>query len=69
MCIFATIYTNIIKLKSLFVCLKKALISGITGSNSENRFALDRPFIEEGYRLFNITLRPIGAVGETARNS
>ena len=24
-------------------------------------FALDSPFIEEGYRLYNITLRPTGA--------
>ena len=54
------IYTNIIKLKSLFVCLN-ALISGTTGSNSKNLFALDSPFIEEGYRLYTIMLRPIGA--------
>ena len=37
-----------------------ALISGTTGSNSENLFALDSPFIEEGFRVYNITLRPIG---------
>ena len=42
------INSNIIKLKSLFVCLN-ALISETTGSNSENLFALDSPFIEEGY--------------------
>ena len=44
------LYENIIKLKSLFVCLN-ALISGTSGSNSENLFALDSPFIEKGYRL------------------
>ena len=57
--ILYTIYMyNIIKLK--FVCLN-ALISGTAGSNSETLFALDSPFIEKCYRLYNITLRPIRA--------
>ena len=50
---------NIIKLKSLFVCWLNVLISGTTSSNWKNVFVLDSPFIEAGYWLFNITLRPI----------
>ena len=53
-------FTNTIKLKSLFA-LMNALISGKTGSNSKIFFVLGSPFIEEGYTLYNITLRPIGA--------
>ena len=44
------VYTNIIKLKSFFFCLKWNIL-----------FVLDSPFIEEGYRLYDITLLPIGA--------
>ena len=43
-----------------FVCLN-VLISGTAGSNLKNIFVLDFTFIEEGYRLYIITLRPIGA--------
>ena len=53
-------YSCIIKLKSLFVCLN-ALMSETTSLNSKNLFVLDSPFVEEGYRLYNITLRQKGA--------
>jgi hypothetical protein len=42
---------NIIKLKSLFVCLN-ALISGTTSPICKILSVLDSPFIEEGYRLW-----------------
>ena len=45
-------------MKSSFVCLN-ALISVTTGSNWKMIFVFDSPFIEEGYRLYNITLQPI----------
>ena len=52
----------LIKLQSSYVCLN-ALISH---SHLElliriEIMFLDRPFIEEDYRLYNITLQPIGA--------
>ena len=40
------IYTSIIKLKSLFVCLN-AVISGTPGSNLTNLFVLDIPLTEK----------------------
>ena len=51
----------LIKLKSLFfVCLNE-LISETAGPNWKILFVLDSPLVEEGYRLYNITLRQIGA--------
>ena len=63
------IYTNIIKLKSLFVCLfERANLRNcwfefrkVSENLVRSLFALDSPFIEEGYSLYNITLWPIAA--------
>ena len=41
------------------------LISGTTGSKCKIIFLLDSSFIEEGYRLYNIKLRPINRSAQT----
>lgn len=42
-----------------FVCLI-ALICGITGRSWKIIFALGSPILEEGYRLFILTIQPLG---------
>ena len=44
-----------------FACCFVGFDALISGSNWKNIFVLDISFIEEGYRLYNITLQPIGA--------